>query len=100
MVVDWFFKCIIFIPTTHACAVKVITCAVKVIGGMSSSTLACGWISLAIRMYDSQVQSAPLLNMFGLKLELFLTNHLQTDGQMDKVNALLEEFLRRYVTTR
>ena len=37
--------------------------------------------------------------MMGSKLKFLIENHPQTNGQMERVNALLKEYLRYYVTT-
>lgn len=34
----------------------------------------------------------------GLKLCFLMANHPQMDGEMERVNAMLEEYLRHYVT--
>ena len=39
-----------------------------------------------------------LFKFVGLELKFSTTNHPQTDGQMERINALLEEYLRHYVT--
>ena len=39
-----------------------------------------------------------LFNMMRTRLKFLTANHPQTDGQMERINALLEEYLRHYVT--
>ncbi|RVW18515.1 Retrovirus-related Pol polyprotein from transposon 17.6 [Vitis vinifera] len=39
-----------------------------------------------------------LFNLLGSELKFSTANHPQTDGKMERINALLEEYLRHYVT--
>lgn len=39
-----------------------------------------------------------LFNMLGSELGFSTANHPQTDGQDERINALLEEYFRHYVT--
>ena len=39
-----------------------------------------------------------LFKLLGSELKFSITNHPQTDGQTERINALLEEYLRHYVT--
>jgi hypothetical protein len=40
-----------------------------------------------------------LFNMMGTRLKFSTANHSQTDGQTERINDLLEEYLRHYVST-
>jgi hypothetical protein len=40
-----------------------------------------------------------LFNMMGTRMKFSTANHSQIDGQIKRINALLEEYLRHYVTT-
>lgn len=42
---------------------------------------------------------AYLLNFLGLELKFFTANHRQMNEQTERINALLEEFLRHYIST-
>ena len=39
-----------------------------------------------------------LFNMMGTRQKFSTTNHLKIDGYMERINALLDEYLRHYVT--
>lgn len=40
-----------------------------------------------------------MFRLVGKRLKFLTTNHSQTNGQMERINVLLEEYLRHYVTT-
>ncbi|KAL0292422.1 UNVERIFIED_CONTAM: hypothetical protein Sradi_6989300 [Sesamum radiatum] len=40
-----------------------------------------------------------MFNMLGMELKFFTANYPQTDGQMERVNALVEDYLRHYVSS-
>ena len=39
-----------------------------------------------------------LSNLLGSELKFSTVNHPQTDGQTERINGLLEEYLRHYAT--
>lgn len=40
-----------------------------------------------------------LFNMIGIDVKFLIANHLQTDGKTERVNHLLEKYLRHYMST-
>ena len=96
VVVDRFSKYAVFVPAPNACpaeeAAKLfLTYVVKYF------ELPREIVSDRDTRFTGRFWTA-LFNMLGSILMFSTANHPQTDGQTERVNALLEEYLRHYVT--
>lgn len=91
VIVDHFSKYAIFIPAPHACPVDIAAdlfykYVVKYIG------LPEDIISDRDTRFTGKFWTV-LFNLLGFELKFSTTNHPQTDGQNERMNGLLEEYL-------
>ncbi|CAL5371561.1 unnamed protein product [Camellia sinensis] len=96
VVVDRFSKYAVFIPAPHACPADVAAdlfykYVVKYFG------LPEDIVSDRDTRFTGRFWTV-LFNLMGSELKFSTANHPQTDGQTERMNALLEEYLRHYVT--
>ena len=96
VVVDWFSKYAVFVATQKACKTEAIAelffkHVVKYFG-LPEDVVSDRDARFTGRFWTS------LFNMMGSELKFSTANHPQTDGQTERVNALLEEYLRHYAT--
>ena len=94
---DRFSKYSVFIPALNACLAKE---AVKLF--FSHVVKHFGLPRDIVSDHDARFTGHFLVELFkllGLELKFSTTNHPRTDGQIERINALLEEYLRHYVTT-
>ena len=96
VVVDRLSKYVVFIPAPDACPVEEATKlffsnVVKhfgsprdIVSDQDARFIGRFWVEL--------------FKLLGSELKFSTTNHPQTDGQTERINALLEEYLRHYVT--
>ena len=95
VVVDRFSKYVVFIPTPDACPVEK---AAKLF--FSNVVKHFGLPRNIVIDRDARFTSrfwVELFKLFGSELKFSTTNHSQTDGQTERINALLEKYLRHYV---
>ena len=97
VVVDQLSKYAVFVATQKACKTETIAelflkHVVKYFG-LPEDIVSDRDMRFTSRFWTS------LFNIMGFELKFSTTNHPQTDGQTERVNALLEEYLRHYVTT-
>ncbi|KAL0423510.1 UNVERIFIED_CONTAM: Transposon Ty3-I Gag-Pol polyprotein [Sesamum radiatum] len=96
VVVDHFSKYGIFIAAPHACPAE--TTAelffknVTKYFGVLKEIVSDGDARFTGRFWTA------LFNMMGTELKFSTANHPQTDGQTERVNALVEDYLRHYVS--
>lgn len=97
VVIDWFSKYVMFVATQKACNIETI---VKLF-----FKHVVKYFMLPEDIVSDQDERfigrfwTWLFNSMGSKLKFSTANHPQTNGQTKKINALLEEYLRHYVTT-
>lgn len=96
VVVDRFSKYAVFIPAPHECNAEVAAdlfykFVVKYFGVPEDI------VSDRDTRFTGRFWTV-LFNLMGSELKFSTANHPQTDGQTERVNALLEEYLRHYVT--
>ena len=97
VMVDRFLKYTIFMPAPHACpadktAELFFKYMVKYFGVPEDI------ISDQDTRFTERFWTV-LFNLMGIELKFSTANHPQMDGQTERVNAFLEEYLRHYVTT-
>ncbi|KAJ4722993.1 Retrotransposon protein, putative, Ty3-gypsy subclass [Melia azedarach] len=96
VVVDRFFKYAVFIPAPHACtadtAAELFYKHVVKYFGIPEDIVSDRDARFTGRFWTA------LFNLMGTELKFSTANHPQTDGQTERMNALLEEYLRHYVT--
>ena len=96
VVVDRFSKYAMFIPAPDACLMEK---AAKLF--FSNVVKHFGLPKDIVNDRDARFTSrfwVELFKLFGSKLKFSTINHPQTDGQTERINALLEEYLKHYVT--
>lgn len=96
VVVDRFSKYAVFIPAPHDCTAEVAAelfykNVVKYFG------LPEGIVSDRDTRFTGRFWTV-LFGLMGSELKFSTANHPQTDGQTERINGLLEEYLRHYVT--
>ncbi|KAK4397971.1 RNA-directed DNA polymerase [Sesamum angolense] len=95
VVVDRFSKCGIFISAPHACPAETATELFK------NVTKYFGVPKDIVSDRDARFTGrfwATLFNMMETELKFSTANHPQIDGQTERVNALVEDYLRHYVS--
>ncbi|KAJ0029774.1 hypothetical protein Pint_14034 [Pistacia integerrima] len=96
IMVDRFSKYVVFIATPDACSVETaITLFYKNV--VKYFGVPVDFVSDRDARFTRRFWIT-LFNMMGVELNFSIANHPQTDGQTEWVNALLEEYLRHYVT--
>ncbi|RVW24456.1 Transposon Tf2-11 polyprotein [Vitis vinifera] len=96
VVVDRFSKYVVFIPAPDACPVEE---AAKLFFNnvVKHFRLPRNIVTDRDARFTSRFW-VELFKLLGSELKFSTTNHSQTDGQTKRINALLEEYLRHYVT--
>ncbi|RVW62992.1 Transposon Tf2-12 polyprotein [Vitis vinifera] len=96
VVVDGFSKYVVFIPAHDACpaeeATKLFFSNVVKHFGLPRDIVNDRDTRFTGKFWDE------LFKLLGSELKFSTTNHPQTDGQTERINALLEEYLKHYVT--
>lgn len=96
VVVDRFSKYAVFIPASHACpadeAARLFFKHVVKYWGLPEDIISDRDTRFTGRFWTA------LFELLGSDLKFSTANHPQTDGQTERVNALLEEYLRHYAT--
>ncbi|KAK4394407.1 hypothetical protein Sango_1911500 [Sesamum angolense] len=92
VVVDHFSKYGIFIAAPHACPAET---AAELF--FKNVTKYFGVPKDIVSDRDARFTGA-LFNMMGTELKFSTANHPQTNGQMERVNALVDDYLRYYVS--
>ena len=97
VVVDRFSKYVVFIPAPNACpaeeATKLFFSNVVKHFGLSRDIVSDRDTRFTGKFW------VELFKLLSSELKFSTSNHPQTDGQTERINALLEEYLRHYVTT-
>ena len=96
VVVDRFSKYVVFMATPSVCTAKVVASlfykyVVKYFG-VPSDVVSDRDVRFTRRFWTV------LVGLMGTRLKFSTANHPQMDGQTERINALLEEYLRHYVT--
>ncbi|KAL0298890.1 UNVERIFIED_CONTAM: hypothetical protein Sradi_6548800 [Sesamum radiatum] len=95
VVVDHFFKYGIFIVVPHACPAETTAELFKNVTkyfGVPQDIISDRDARFTERFWTT------LFNMMGMELKFSTANHPQTDGQNERMNALVEDYLRHYVS--
>ena len=96
VVVNRFSKYVVFIPASDACPTEE---AAKLF--FSNVVKHFGLPKNIVNDRDARFTSrfwVELFKLLGSELKFSTANHPQIDGQIEIINALLEEYLRHYVT--
>ena len=97
VVVDRFSKYVMFIPAPDACPTEETT---KLF--FSNVVKHFGLPKDIVSDRDTRFTGlfwVELFKLLGSELKFSTANHSQTNGQTERINALLDEYLRHYVTT-
>jgi len=97
VIVDRFLKYDVFVVAPSVCTVDVVAGLffkhmVRYFGVPSDVVSSCD-VRFTQRFW------IVLFRLVGKRLKFLTTNHPQTNRQMERINVLLEEYLRHYVTT-
>ena len=95
VVLDMFSKYAVFIPASSECPAEEAVCIF-----FSNVVKHFGMLEGIVSDRDTRFTCrfcVELFKMYGMECKFSTANHPQTDGQIERVNQMLEEYLRHYV---
>ena len=95
VIMDRFLKNATFVPTPKECTTKVVA-KLFMKNVLKLWGIQCDIVSDRDTWFTRRFWQA-LFAQLGTKLKFSMVNHLQTDGQIECVDAILEEYLRYFV---